>query len=41
MNRRTRGDKGRNALGAVLIVVAMLTLGGLGARDLRAPPAAN
>lgn len=40
MNRRTRGDKGRNALGAVLIVVAMLTLGGLGAATfvLRPPP---
>jgi hypothetical protein len=37
---RRRGEAGRNALGIVLIVVAMLALGGLGgaALMLRAPP---
>lgn len=40
MIRRRRGAGGRNALGVVLIVVAMLALGGLGAAALalRAPP---
>lgn len=40
MSRRPRGTGGRNALGVVLIVLAMVVLGGLGgaAFMLRAPP---